>query len=157
MKVGNGGRVVHSLSEKRKVQPRCLQGEWVEEGVHMRKNNPQKRPELRNWRYQIPQKWDVRAMKALRPQVPIPSPCSQRVPLFPHLFRKPECLLEKLNPRCGDTSNRKVRVRYTLKIRKLSESLYPQRWEATFSFLRMPNLCLCHFQTRDWKVRRKWT
>lgn len=69
--------MVHSLAEKRKVQPRCLQGEWVEEGVHIRNNSPQKLPELRNWRCQIPQKWDVRVMK-----VPVSSPCSQRTPLL---------------------------------------------------------------------------
>lgn len=57
-----------------------------------------------------------------------------------HLFRKPECFLEKLNPRLGDTSKRKVRVRCTLKIKELSESLYPQRLEATVLFSQNANI-----------------
>lgn len=40
MKIKKEGRVVHSLSEKRKVQPKCLQGEWVEEGVTHEKQQP---------------------------------------------------------------------------------------------------------------------
>lgn len=47
----------------------------------MRNNSPQMLLELRNWMYQILQKWDVRAMKALHPQVPIPSSMQSRAPL----------------------------------------------------------------------------
>lgn len=48
MKAENGGRMVHSLAEKRKVQPKGLQGEWVEEEAHIRNKVPQKPSELRN-------------------------------------------------------------------------------------------------------------
>ena len=36
----HGGRMVCRLTKKRKVQPKCLQGERVEEGVHMRNSVP---------------------------------------------------------------------------------------------------------------------
>lgn len=32
--------MVRRLTKKRKVQPKCLQGERVEEGVHLRNNVP---------------------------------------------------------------------------------------------------------------------
>lgn len=36
----HGGRMVRRLTKKRKVQPKCLQGERVEEWVHLRNNVP---------------------------------------------------------------------------------------------------------------------
>lgn len=57
MKAEKGRMMVCRLTEKRKVRPKCLQGERVKEGVHMRNNAHQKPSKHRNWGHQIPQKW----------------------------------------------------------------------------------------------------